>query len=430
MKRYILLILCLITATLSFAQSSKVVKGRVFDANENPLENVKVSAVNSSETVYSQSNGLFEITVSPYAKYIETSLEGYVTVQTEIDGSYLIVTMKVDKKYLENKAKEKEAAEKAEREAALAKEKEEALKAKAEKEAQEAENKRIEAERLAAEKAKKDAELALEKENALKAKAEKEAQEAAKKAEKEAAIALAKENALKAKAEKEIALALEKENALKAKAEKEAQIAEKKRLQSEQLALAKAEKDEMKADRKTEYAVAQSGYASFIDLSYELNEMFVGYHDYYGISYIGGYRFNNKLFIGAGVGVKVSSDTIPTKLNFDNINYFPGNRFKVPVFAYIHTNFIDKRCSPYFALSIGANIATPIKIRVGEYNVSYSTIGVFASPQLGVNFRITPKTSTYLSVGFNAYTMNKMNKDYIIKQGLYYNLDLHFGFTF
>ena len=54
--------------------------------------------------------------------------------------------------------------------------------------------------------------------------------------------------------------------------------------------------------------------------------------------------------------------------------------------------------------------------------------------RVGINYRITSKSSFYLSVGFNLYTMSKCidNTGYsaTFKHSLYYSADIHIGFTF
>ena len=54
--------------------------------------------------------------------------------------------------------------------------------------------------------------------------------------------------------------------------------------------------------------------------------------------------------------------------------------------------------------------------------------------RVGINYRITPKSSLYLSIGFNLYTMSKCidNTGYsaTFKHSLYYSTDIHIGFTF
>ena len=142
MKRIVLVLLCAVLPMVVFAQATRPVRGVVFDKQGIPMADVELTAIGSSESTVSKADGTFEMMVSPYTKFIKATKEGFLSVQAEVDGSYLVFKLAVDKKYLENKAK-------AEEEARLAAE----AKAKAEEEARIAEEKRLAAEKLAAEKA-------------------------------------------------------------------------------------------------------------------------------------------------------------------------------------------------------------------------------------------------------------------------------------
>ena len=125
---------------------NRIVRGVVFDENKNPLTGIMVSAEGSTETVLSTDGGQFELSVSPYTKNITAMAEGYFPTRAEIDGSYLILTLKVDKKYFEDKLKAEETAR-------LATERETQAKAKAEEEARLAAEREAKAKTKAEEKA-------------------------------------------------------------------------------------------------------------------------------------------------------------------------------------------------------------------------------------------------------------------------------------
>lgn len=161
MKRIIFVLFCIILSATSSAQDSRLIKGMVMDTNEMPLSGVTIKGVHSDAITVSKQNGLFEIKVSPYTKHIEASFNGYLPANAEIDGSYIVFKLKIDKDFAKKEAVAKEEAKRiAEREAAV--------KAKAEKEA------RLAAEREAAVKAKAEEEVRLKAEAAAKVKAEAE----------------------------------------------------------------------------------------------------------------------------------------------------------------------------------------------------------------------------------------------------------------
>ena len=88
----------------SMAQG-RIVKGIVFGPNDTPIEGVAVCVVGSTESTTTDKGGNFELSVSPYATFVEAKMEGFITSRTEIDGSFLMIRLKQDKKYWEEKAK-------------------------------------------------------------------------------------------------------------------------------------------------------------------------------------------------------------------------------------------------------------------------------------------------------------------------------------
>ena len=253
MKRiFSFLLYCLLPLAV-MAQATRPVRGVVFDNNGIPMPGATLTAVGSTDSKTSGVDGTFEMMVSPYTKFIEASKEGFISAQAEIDGSYLVFKLQVDKKYAENKAKaEEEARKAAEAEAARLAAEAEAARLAAEKAEQERkaaeekrrleEEKRIAAEKAAAEKAEQ-ARLAAE----AKAKAEEEKRLAAEKAAAEKAEQARLAAEAKAKAEEAKRIAAEKAAAEKAEkarlaAEAKAKAEEEKRLAAEKAAAERAEK--------------------------------------------------------------------------------------------------------------------------------------------------------------------------------------------
>ena len=152
----------------------------------------------------------------------------------------------------------------------------------------------------------------------------------------------------------------------------------------------------------------------------------------FGADYIGGYRFNNYLFVGAGVGAEIPFGRY---ILFDHVSLTRGTTF--PVFAHVRANFLNRRCSPFFALSAGARFMIPQEISISmnpDVYYKYNYISAFVNPQLGVNFRVTPKTSIYLSVGVNGYTEEELSAinyyQVLCKPRYFLGFDLHLGVTF
>ncbi|MBQ2979756.1 MAG: carboxypeptidase-like regulatory domain-containing protein [Bacteroidaceae bacterium] len=462
MRKILFLLFCSVVSLAAFGQASRTVRGVVFDDKDIPLQGVTVSVVGSPDvSTLSDENGLFEMKVSPYAKYVEASMEGYITKSAEIDGTYLVFKLKIDKNYAKKKAK-------AEEEARIAAEKEAEAKAKAEaeerarieaqREAQakaEAEEKAriaaaMEAEAKAKAKAEEQARIAAEKEAAAKAKAEEQARIAAKKeaeakakAEEKARIAAQKEAEAKAKAkaEEEARIAARKEAEAKAKAEAEerARIAARKEAEAKAKAEAKAERDriaKIEAEKiRKEYARKQSGFASMIDVSYRM-PIGSDFSSNLGLSYTAGYRLNNAIYVGAGVGLNYFTNNKPLQLAVEAPQgvVLSPSAISIPVFAYFRANFINGRFSPFFALAAGYELAGKQTLHLDLYDVEYATSSFFVNPQLGINFRTTLTTSLYLAVGFQGYVTpccpSHTGYNAHIKQVFTPGVDIHLGFTF
>ena len=409
-RKISLLVLCCIASLTIVAQNTRLVKGVVFSDQEIPLKGATITLIGMPGSTQTDENGLFEFSVSPYAKQVEATCEGYLSQKAEIDGTYLIFKLKVDKKYAKQKAKEEEEARKAAQKEAEAK-------AKAEEEA-----------RIAAQKAEEQARIATQREAEAKVKAEEEARiaaqreaEAKAKAEEEARIAAQK-------AEEQARIAAQREAEAKAQAEEQARLAAEK-AERDSIAKIAAEK------RHTEYAQQRPGFASMIDLSYRLS-LTTGYSNNMGLNYIAGYRINNTLLVGAGVGVNLYTDATPSSLTIENIQGTPlkPSSISVPVFAYFRYNFINTQCSPFFALAAGYEISDQQELELELLKIKYNTGGLFVNPQVGVNFRTTLNTSLYLAVGFQGYTMpyciEHTGYNATLKPSMAYGVDVHLGFAF
>ncbi len=397
-RKISLLVLCCIASLTIVAQNTRLVKGVVFSDQEIPLKGATITLIGMPGSTQTDENGLFEFSVSPYAKQVEATCEGYLPQKAEIDGTYLIFKLKVDKKYAKQKAKEEEEARLAAQKEAEAKAKEEA--------------------RIAAQKAEEQARIAAQK-DAI-AKAEEEARIAAQKAEEQARIAAQREAEAKAKAEEEARIAAQK-------AEEQARIAAEK---AERDSIAKIAAEE----RRIEYAKHQSGFTSMIDVSYRLP--FNALSGNIGANYIAGYRINNTLLVGAGVGINYFLNSQPSQLSIDTpcgVTLTPS-AITIPIFAYFRANFMNAQFSPFFALAAGYELGSKQTLNLDLYSVEYNTGGFFANPQIGINYRTTLKTSLYLAIGFQAYTMpycvEHTGYNATIKQELAYGVDIHLGFTF
>lgn len=132
----------------------------------------------------------------------------------------------------------------------------------------------------------------------------------------------------------------------------------------------------------------------------------------YGLEYIGGIRFNNLFFLGAGIGLNFHSfsDDLEDVLIDDRSRYecndCPENLVSVPLYLHTRLYFTHTRCQPFFALSVGGQITgtKTVKgldevIHNGSDEVYYNPSCFMVTPQLGVNYQLNDKTSMYLTAG-------------------------------
>ena len=439
MKQLILSILTLFLTTAVIAQNNRLLQGFVQTDDGEPLAGATIRSDADTEEYKSGQNGSFELRISPYSRYLIVSCEGYLTSKVEIDTGFLIVRLKVDKKYAENKAIQQERIRQAQlkeaeaqEQARLAARKEADEKAKAEEQA------RLAAEKAAADKAKAEeqARLAAEKAAAEKAKAEEQARLAAEKAaadkaraEEQARIAAEKAAAQKAEQER---IAAEKAAAEKAKAEELARLAAKKQAErAERDSLAKVAAKERSAAIKKQ----SKGYGSAVDVSY-IKGNSVQFNNI-GMTYTAGYRFNNLVYLGVGTGVKYNFDGVAARRiagkEYTDTFLNPA-LVSIPAFAYFKANFINSRLSPYFALATGATLSKPQTLELDLYKFTYSTHSLFANPQIGLNLRTTTETSVSFAVGLQCFTApsctNFTGYNATIQSAFAYGLDFHLGFTF
>ena len=444
MKRFLFITLCCALSLSVAAQGTRPVRGVVFDSDGTPMPNVTLTAVGSTDSKQSGADGTFEMMVSPYTKLIEASKEGFISARAEVDGSYLVFKLQVDKKYAENKAK-------AEEEARLAAEK-----------AAEAEQARIAAEKAAAEKAERERLAAEERKRLEEEKRIAVEKAAAEKAERER---LAAEERKRIEEEKRIAAekaAAEKAERERLAAEEKKRIEEEKRIAAEKAAAEKAERQRIAAEEKSKQSAVKAskeddssrlakqeeakakkqeniakwkeaklrGYGSIIDAAWaiDLSNLMMGG----GVNYIGGYHFNNCIYLGLGTGVNLTQTW--ERRFIDEVD-LSSNLINIPVYAYLRTNFIDRRCSPFFAISAGYSFSTKRNFTMPfNQHVKYRTSGILINPQLGVNFRTTKKSSVYLAVGAtlkqHPLLVEHDATTATFSSNFHYWVDIHLGFTF
>lgn len=177
-------------------------------------------------------------------------------------------------------------------------------------------------------------------------------------------------------------------------------------------------------------AVAR-GYQQSVDAGYNALLSIAG-NDLFGLNYIGGFRFNNTFFLGAGTGLNFRLNNpafgadggYPMKLNAVNI----------PLYAHLRAYFLKERIAPFFALSFGGRFSTKRTFELDLGEVKYNTCGLIFNPQVGVNLRTSAKGNVYVAIGFCGQTMPELDRmdssTASAKSKFQYGLDVHAGFTF
>ncbi len=220
------------------------------------------------------------------------------------------------------------------------------------------------------------------------------------------------------------------EEAAKIRAEKIAKLEAERAAAKE---AANAERARIAEQRRQMYAEKQKGFGSIVELSSTLasNNLF----DNASIRYIAGYRFNNQIYMGGGIGANIHYYSLPSDYyDSNNDMLLAPSRFSTSAFAYFKANFINRRCSPFIAVAVGYNLSKPQTLRLKLTDAKYSTSGIFANPQLGLNFRTSQKSSIYIAIGCQCVVIPHL-KDYTaycatIKSKIGCGVDMHIGFTF
>lgn len=147
---------------------------------------------------------------------------------------------------------------------------------------------------------------------------------------------------------------------------------------------------------------AQRGFQQFVEVSPKI-DLWNCEKGHTGINYIGGWRFNNWLFVGAGTGLEfahnvahgakqyIGESLVTYGSNFyDSLNmegYGSMNLISVPLYAHIRTYYMRTAWAPYSSVSIGGRLAP-------------KDSGIYFDFSTGVDYRVNDKMHAYLSIGF------------------------------
>ncbi len=298
------------------AQNNRVIKGKVLDIDGQSIAGATLRVMGSNEEIRSAEDGSFTFNVSPYAKELEASAFGYGPEVQEIDGSFMIFKLKVDKKAAQKAEAERAARIKAEQDAIAAAAAQERAKAEAQARAEEA----------------------------AKAKAEAEARA---KAEAEAKAAAEAEKARIAAEKAELAAAKAEETARKKAEQKALQIELDKKWKNKGIVNSVEVSYGFQTGQSGRILYTDSG---FVDYS-NLNPI--------DISYLIGYRINHFVAVNLGVGFLYNctdlsiapsmwSDTIDS--GYDSV----PSSFDIPIYLNAKGFYGNGKIQPMASASIGA----------------------------------------------------------------------------
>ncbi len=148
-------------------------------------------------------------------------------------------------------------------------------------------------------------------------------------------------------------------------------------------------KDELKSETETPtqhstYTV-KKGYEQSIDLGYTTHTFASGAVDNFALSYIGGYRVNKTLFVGAGVGVGFNMH------NFNNASSLEmgvgaslePSKVDLPVYLHLRTYF-GKKARLFAALSVGGKFLYGGSLEHQGAEYKYNSTEIIGDLGLGV----------------------------------------------
>jgi len=205
-------------------------------------------------------------------------------------------------------------------------------------------------------------------------------------------------------------------------------------LDSESSSYDKLRRQAIKEERRMRIAALNveelyTGYASMVDLSMTIM------HNYrVGVSYIGGYSFNQKVFAGVGVGIDMALTQGDVVLENGASTTLPRGCYAIPAYLYFRYNFMKKRLSPYVAIAAGGHFSFKREVQLPLYRFTIPGINVMVNPQVGARVRLANKLDLNVGVGLNVYSTTHCLKAWPLGAGLQRKLqcamDLHVGIFF
>lgn len=120
------------------------------------------------------------------------------------------------------------------------------------------------------------------------------------------------------------------------------------------------------------------------------------------LSYIGGMRFNDYFFAGAGAGLDIGVSNT-TKGEWWTIDP-PMQTIAIPLFVNLKGYFTKTKVAPYLSFSAGARLSKKKCVSVVNYDIRYGAFKPFFEVAAGVNYRKSADRNYTFQFGY--YTHN------------------------
>lgn len=143
----------------------------------------------------------------------------------------------------------------------------------------------------------------------------------------------------------------------------------------------------------TSISVAQSSYRGFVNTAYSFGSGEYGFNQWHINTVHGVVLFHNRLFIGGGIGLGISTESDRLKT------------YSLPVFADVRYTLSNLKVKPYIDMKIGYSELFDEEHDGGGDNSG----GLYIFPSAGVSLPVARKTSIHVGVG---YTYNRAKYEF------------------
>lgn len=164
-----------------------------------------------------------------------------------------------------------------------------------------------------------------------------------------------------------------------------------------------------KKEKKTR---PEYGFEQSVDLSFNLGQSQMHYEGWYCdekytlkpkatimANWIGGYRFNNRFFLGGGVGLGYALADRDIESSFDFSD--SENAMMMNIFSQARFYIGKKKLQPFVALSLGCSM-DPLE---DWHRYAESFAAFMINPEVGLNYRVKDHLSFYFNLGYaHAFT--------------------------